>query len=47
MERYSSTDAAVGLQAGAWVEAVHIIATTLATNDAAANGAHIFRQPYA
>ena len=46
VERYSSTDAAVGLQAGAWVEAVHIISTTLASQDAAGSGAHIFRQPF-
>lgn len=45
VSQYSSQDALVGLQAGAWVRAVNVVATLLVDTQKAGEGAHLFAQP--
>lgn len=43
--QYNTADALVGIQAGAWVRAVNVVATLLIQTGKAAEGAHLFGQP--
>ncbi|MBI5493959.1 MAG: hypothetical protein HY904_02970 [Deltaproteobacteria bacterium] len=45
VSQYSSQDALVGIQAGAWVRAVNVVATLLMQVGKATEGAHLFAQP--
>lgn len=45
VSQYSSQDALVGIQAGAWVRAVNVVSTLLIQMNKTAEGAHLFAQP--
>lgn len=45
VSQYSSQDALVGIQAGAWVRAVNVVASLLIKMNKSAEGAHLFAQP--
>jgi hypothetical protein len=45
VSQYSSPDALMGIQAGAWLRAVNVVATLLLNTGKAAEGAHLFAQP--
>jgi hypothetical protein len=45
LEEFSSKDAVVGIQAGAWLRAVHLVASALQKGNKADQGGHLFQQP--